>query len=167
MWTVLILFLVGISLVVAEFIVPGAVLGILGGACILISVIYGWIQFPEYGLFIALGEFIGLFLGVIGGLYILSNTKVSRRLVMNKAQTKDEGFSSPGEDPALVGRYGTVYSALRPAGAIIVDGRRISAVSDGTFIDKDARVRVIDVEGYRVVVEPAPEMADTTEEAAT
>lgn len=167
MWAVLLLFLVGITLIVAEFIVPGAVLGVLGACCILGSVIYGWIQFPEYGLFILLGEFIGVILGVVGGLYLLSHTGMSRSLVMGDTQTKDEGYSSPGEDPALIGQFGTVYSPLRPAGAIIVNDRRISAVSDGTYIDRDARVRVIDVEGYRVVVEPAPETADTTEEAAT
>jgi membrane-bound serine protease (ClpP class) len=37
----------------------------------------------------------------------------------------------------------------------VVNGKRVDAVSDGSFIDKGARVRVIEVQGARVVVELA------------
>ncbi len=155
MWTVILLFAAGIVLVLAEFIVPGAILGVLGGICLLVSAGLGWYLFPEYALFIVIGEFIGSFLAVVAGLYIMSHTRAGDRLVMKKAQNKEEGFTSPAEDPALVGKVGEVFSALRPAGAILVDGRRVQAVSDGTFIDKGMQVRVIEVEGQRVVVEAA------------
>ena len=42
---------------------------------------------------------------------------------------------------------------LRPAGIIEIADRRIDAVSDGAFIDSGSRVRVLTVEGSRVVVE--------------
>ena len=56
-------------------------------------------------------------------------------------------------DISLDGTEGEVYSALRPAGTIIIDKKRIDAVANGSFIDKGARVRVIEVRGSRVVVE--------------
>lgn len=154
MWTVVILFAVGIVLIVSEFIVPGGVLGVLGGILLIISCVLGWIWYPSYGIFIVLGEVVGLCIGVVLGLYLMANTRLAGGLYMNESQQKELGYSSPHEDPALVGQEGTVYSPLRPAGTVMVDGRRVNAVSDGTYIDKGTPIRVIEVEGHRVVVEP-------------
>ena len=154
MWTVAVLFIVGIVFIVAEFVVPGAILGIVGGICLIVSTGLGWYWFPESAFFIIVGEFTGLLIGVMVGMYLLANSRIGGKLIMGAVQDKSDGYSSPAEDSALVGREGEVYSSLRPAGAIVVDGRRVQAVSNGTFIDKGARIRVIDVEGHRVVVEP-------------
>ena len=43
-----------------------------------------------------------------------------------------------------------------PAGTIRIGKERVDAVSSGGFIDRDVAVRVIKVEGARVVVEPVP-----------
>lgn len=154
-----VLFAAGIVLILAEFVIPGAVIGILGGSCIVASVVLGWKWYPEYGIFILLGEVVGLGLAIAFGIYLMSRSRVGRVLVQTGVQRNDEGYASHQEDPALIGREGEAHSALRPAGVIMVDGRRIDAVSSGTFINKGARVRVIDVEGHRVVVEEAAEKA--------
>jgi membrane-bound serine protease (ClpP class) len=44
---------------------------------------------------------------------------------------------------------------LRPAGSIMVGNKRIDAVSNGIFIDAGKTVRVVEVEGHRVVCEEA------------
>ncbi|MEJ7157394.1 NfeD family protein, partial [Staphylococcus capitis] len=41
---------------------------------------------------------------------------------------------------------------LRPAGIIKLDDERIDAVSDGTFILRNRQVKILEVEGTRVVV---------------
>ena len=47
---------------------------------------------------------------------------------------------------------GAALSALRPAGAAQIAGRRVDVVSEGTFIPAGAAVKVVSVEGARVVV---------------
>jgi len=43
-------------------------------------------------------------------------------------------------------------SKLRPAGTIKLNGERVDAVSEGSFINKGQKVKVISVSGSRVVV---------------
>ena len=73
----------------------------------------------------------------------------------------------------LVGVEGVTVTPLRPAGTMLVGEDRIDVVADGEFLAKGATVRVVEVEGTRVVVEavtadPASqgEAADPTEPAA-
>ena len=44
-------------------------------------------------------------------------------------------------------------TVLRPAGTAVFGERRLDVVSSGDLIPKDARVRVVRVEGGRIVVE--------------
>lgn len=154
--------LLGVGLILAEFILPGAVLGIAGGLILLITAGLGWYYYPEWGIFIAVGELILLLLGVVVGFYVLSSTKFGGIMVLKSQQNADEGYASPSQEAPVVGELGEVISALRPAGWITIDGRRVSAVADGAFIPKGAQVRVIEVEGHRVVVELAEVPAGDT-----
>ena len=49
----------------------------------------------------------------------------------------------------------TASRKMRPAGCADLDGVRLDVVTRGEFIDKDVPVTVIEVEGNRIVVEPA------------
>ncbi|MCZ7569004.1 MAG: nodulation protein NfeD [Ardenticatenaceae bacterium] len=59
----------------------------------------------------------------------------------------------------LVGMIGEVRSPLEPQGFILVNGERWRAVSPGGTVPTGGRVRVIRVEGMRLVVEPLNELA--------
>lgn len=157
MW-VAVLFLVGVVLIFAEFLVPGGMLGVLGGISVIASMALGWYTMPEYGLIIFGGEFAGVVACIVLGLYLLSSTRLGGRLVLETTQEKSEGFSSPSQDAELVGKTATVQTALRPAGSIMLDNERIDAVSNGTFIDKGKTVEIVEVEGNRVVCEEVEQL---------
>ncbi|MCK5943713.1 MAG: hypothetical protein KAI24_17145, partial [Planctomycetes bacterium] len=59
---------------------------------------------------------------------------------------------------ALVGRTGTAATTLRPTGAMTIDDERIDVVTEGDWVDAGQAVRVLYVQGNRVVVaaEEAP-----------
>ena len=52
----------------------------------------------------------------------------------------------------LRGRYGKTVSALRPAGVVEFDGKRVDCLSEGTMIDPDQWVKCIDVKTGTVIV---------------
>lgn len=52
----------------------------------------------------------------------------------------------------LIGVEGVTVTALRPAGMALLNDKKVDVVSIGTFIEKDERVKVIEVEGNHVVV---------------
>ncbi len=53
---------------------------------------------------------------------------------------------------AYVGRTGTAVTVLRPTGAIEIDGERLDVVTEGEFLEPGTPVRVLYVQGSRVVV---------------
>ena len=49
---------------------------------------------------------------------------------------------------------------LEKEGTIRIGKERVDAVSAGSFIERDVEVRVVEVEGTRVVVEPVPKRSE-------
>ena len=62
----------------------------------------------------------------------------------------------------LKGRIGRALSALRPAGMVDFDGRRIDTITEGMMVDAGQMVRCIDVRAGKVVVRPIekPDLGD-------
>ncbi len=152
LWVAL-LFAAGVLLIFAEFFVPGLVLGTIGGVLIVISALLGVYHYPDYALFIIIGETVGAGAGVILGFYMLTRTRAGSLLTLAHAQTAASGYVSAESDMSLVGAEGVVLTALRPSGTIMVGDKRVDAVSDGMFIEAKQRVKVVEVHGSRVVVE--------------
>ncbi|MBI1947785.1 MAG: hypothetical protein HYS27_19000 [Deltaproteobacteria bacterium] len=150
-------FLAGMVLILAEFVLPGAVLGVIGGVLILISTGLGIYAFPEWTALLVAGEFVGAFLFIVIGLFVVSKTGYAGGLALRTSQHAEDGYVNVPSDRSLIGATGVVYTALRPAGSVIVNNERIDAVSNGLLIPKDSAVRVVEVHGNRVVVEPLEE----------
>ena len=53
---------------------------------------------------------------------------------------------------ALVGRVGQAASPLRPGGVVEIDGERLDVVTEGEFLESGTMVRVLYVQGNRIVV---------------
>jgi membrane-bound serine protease (ClpP class) len=94
------------------------------------------------------------------GLFVIFKTPVGNAFVLKTKQDVSEGYSNFSIDAALVGQLAKVNTALRPAGSIMLDKKRIDAVSNGTFIDSGKTVRIVEVEGHRVVCEEAADAPD-------
>ncbi|HYF47949.1 MAG TPA: NfeD family protein [Planctomycetota bacterium] len=64
--------------------------------------------------------------------------------------------SSPDAAPLthLMGQEGRALTPLRPAGSAMIGDKKVDVVAQGRFIDPNTAIRVIQVEGSRVVVEP-------------
>lgn len=165
MTPIILLFVAGVALIFAEFFVPGGALGVLGGLLVIGSIVLGWYRYPEYGVFFLAGELTGVILVIIIGLWVMFKTPLGGALILKTKQENAAGYSSYAQDPALVGQLAIVHTTLRPAGSIMIGSRRIDAVSNGTFIDAGKTVRIIQVEGHRVVCEEAPEITATRQPA--
>lgn len=165
MMPVIVLFIVGVALIFAEFFVPGAVLGILGGLLVIGSVALGWYRFPEYGVLILAGEFGAVVVAIALGLYVMFKTPMGGAVVLSAKQDVTEGYANYAQEGSLVGQLAQVHSALRPSGSIMLGSKRIDAVSNGTFIDSGKTVRIVEVEGHRVVCEEVADAAGARQTA--
>ena len=148
----ILLFVIGVVFVILEFFVPGGIVGILGGAMIIISLLFAGASVTH----MAYSIIIAMFIAVIGMVIIMKffgkKMHVFNKLVLRDATTTEEGYVSNMNRIDLIGRIGEAVTPLRPAGVILIDKERIDAVSEGSFINKGSQVEVIKVEGSRIVV---------------
>lgn len=152
---VIILLCVGYFLFLAEAVVPGGVLGVLGSA----SIVWGcWMAF---GLSMGWGlSSVGISLVVFVGLtWFLVKNRSEKGLVLGGDEAKTWKSAREGLEK-LVGVEGETITPLRPSGTMVVGEERIDVVADGEFIDAGVRVQVIEVEGSRVVVDDVEVLAD-------
>ena len=135
----------GIILVIVEILLPGMVIGILGGLSMLAAVILTFIRF---GFVAALAMFAGLLIttGAAAAACFKSLPK-PRSLSQNPRESK-----SPPDLRSLLGLEGRSLSMLRPAGKAEFDGRPVDVLSEAGLIQAGQKIRVVRVEGARVVV---------------
>ena len=82
----------------------------------------------------------------------LPSSRLWKKLVLSDQSTSARGYVSTVSRMELMGREGEVLTELRPAGSVLLDGSPVDVVSEGAFIRKGERVRVVSVNGSRVVV---------------
>lgn len=146
-----ILIAAGIILLVAEIYLPGAIAGTLGGISLFAAVVYAFAKFGSIpGVLITAG--IAVLTGIIFVFWFkyFPKTAAGRKLMLNQDLSNAKAGGS--EFQPLIGKEGETLSELRPAGFAAIEKRRMDVVTQGEMVLKGERVRVIAVEGNRVVV---------------
>lgn len=129
------------------FVIPGVGLaGALGTLLLVAGTIGAFAAFgPAGGILtslVALGA-------VSAALYALARTRFGKALVHRSAET---GPSSVPSYTELVDRRGRALTPLRPSGIVRIGDEEFDVVTQGEYVDAGREVRVIEVEGGRVVV---------------
>lgn len=138
----------GYLLLMMELFLPGGVVGIFG----LVAVLYGcYLAFglgPMWG-----GGAVVLSIVLTGlGINLFFRSRAGRSLVLDD----NSSTSWKAQDLALadlIGFEGVATSDLRPSGIAEIADRRVDVVADSEFLDAGTRIKVVEVEGNRVVVE--------------
>ena len=163
----LLLFALGILLVMIELIIiPGfGIVGIGGISLMLVSSFLSLLALDlqiswELGLIndalVQLSTSVLITtIGCLLMLRLLPATGVTRRFVLAKSLSFEEGFSSHDrneQENIPSGTTGETITDLRPAGKILVANRKIDAVSEGPFIQSGTSVKIVDWRSGNAVV---------------
>ncbi|WP_454101158.1 NfeD family protein [Metabacillus sp. SLBN-84] len=148
----IILFAAGIILVAAEFFVPGGIIGFIGFGAILLSFFIATddIGYMAFSLGIALLVAVSaaiIFVKVFG-----KRMNIFKKIILRDSTNTESGYVSSRSRLELIGKTGVALTSMRPSGTALIEDERIDVVTEGTFIAKDQKVKVIKVEGSRVVV---------------
>lgn len=65
----------------------------------------------------------------------------------------------------LVGKFGETVTPLNPAGMMLIAGERVHCFSEGQIVERGVRVRVLAVQGNRLMVRTASAKEQSAEEA--
>ncbi|PLT30961.1 NfeD family protein [Peribacillus deserti] len=148
----ILLFAVGIVLLILELFLPGAIAGVLGFACIVGSLYLATenLVLTSVSLLIALTVSIGtaiIMVKVYG-----RKMKMLNKIILKDSTATEKGYVSNKNRIDLIGREGAALTPLRPSGIALIDHERLDVVTEGSFIAKDTKVKVIKAEGARIVV---------------
>lgn len=169
----MLLFLLGLILLLVEiFALPGfGLIGLTGIFLMMWSLLISMApNFPDNPMVPSLPDLklpirnlvISLILSGAGMLIVsryLPKSKAASWLVLQESTSAKAGYRSSQEHTDLVGQVGRTLTALRPGGSAMFGDTRLDVVARGEFVNSGARVKVMEVHGNRVVVEP---LADDT-----
>jgi membrane-bound serine protease (ClpP class) len=158
----ILMFIGGVILLLVEiFVLPGfGVAGISGIILIFLSIFLSLIGSGPFITFESISmAIIQLAFAIIAALVLifllakyLPKSSLFNRLVLSDSEKAEEGFVSVNEEQSLLGKSGVAVTILRPVGIAEIDGKRVEVVSDGEFIQPGTEIKVIKVEGMRVLV---------------
>ena len=156
-WLPSIIFLVGIILIALEiFVIPGfGLTGISGIIAIISSLLlaFGWDNLETGINSVGISIIIAICLMILLSIY-LPKTKIFRKITLETVHKSKDGFASHKKcDKSLFGKTGIAHSILRPSGVVLIDGKRFDVVTEGDFIEKGDKVKVVDVSEMKIVVE--------------
>jgi len=161
-WEEIILLGVGmIAMGIEIFVVPGfGLAGIVAITCIgvatfmaLLGAIPTWSDMARAsGILVVAASIVAVVLTVI--LKYLPTSTGGRGIFLQAATDRSAGYIAEPIREDLIGVEGVAVTDLRPAGTAQLGDERLDVVSDVGFVAKGTDVRVIQSEGYRLVVEP-------------
>jgi membrane-bound ClpP family serine protease len=144
------LYLFGVLLLLAETILPGIILGVIGALCVAASVLAAFFFWgPFWGTAAVAGELGLLVAAFLVWVKLFPESRLGKRMVLPL-----HGLTSsvPPDWQTLVGAEGILESPCRPVGVALLNGRRYTVLSEEGFLPRGTRVRVRKVEGTRIVV---------------
>lgn len=147
-----VLLILGIIMIAAEFFVPGGILGLLGAGAIIGSLFMSGYDLGHMSMSIGIAFLVALIAAVILFRQIGMDKGIFRHVILKDSTTTELGYVSSVNRLELIGLEGTTVTPLRPSGTALLDNERVDVVSDGGFIDANKQIKVVKVEGVRIVV---------------
>lgn len=141
---------VGLVLIVLEVFIPGGVAGTLGALALAASVVLAF-RLTEFGVLWLLITLSLSLASLLLSVKFVARSPMGKRIFLAADQRGTRGTDNSLE--TLSGVEGTALTELRPAGIARFEAdRRIDVVTEGEYIPRGARIRVLTVTGNRVVV---------------
>lgn len=167
-WEVGIVFLVGLLLVLGElFLHPGTVIPGVAGAMLMVAALL-WAMIDRYpgepflpttAMLVRplINLAVAFLIALVAAAWLvkyLPRTGLYRYIVLDEAV----GGSAPSAVPIAaatvrIGQEGATRTMLRPSGKADFSGHTLDVITQGDFIEPGSPVRIVSVDGMRVVVE--------------
>ena len=150
MLVITLLIAVGLLLLFLETLLPGLIAGAIGMLLLAGAVVYAYLEMGiRTGNLTLLVVCISLIIATILWVRFFPDSAIARLFVSTSMVGNIDA-----EKPELLDQTGVAFTDLRPAGTALINGKRVDVVTEGGYVSKNTPIRVIEVEGMRVVVRP-------------
>jgi len=148
----ILLLVIGFILVGVEMVIPGfGAPGIIGGACLL-GGIFCTADDVEQGLTITVVVVIVLAVMFAVILTLFHMKRIKPPIVLQEEMKAEKGYLSASDLEYLVGKEGIASTDLRPAGKCDIDGVEFDVRSEGRYIAKGSKIRIVRVQGNTLII---------------
>ncbi len=148
----IVFFVLGIAFIVAEFFVPGGILGVLGLAGIVASLYIASGNVMNMTISLLIAFVIAIVASILLVKVFGKRMKLFNKFILRDSTNTENGYVSNKSRIDLIGKEGTALTILRPSGTARILDERLDVVSEGTYIEKGQKIKVVKVEGSRIVV---------------
>lgn len=152
MTLIVLLFLIGVVFIAVEVIIPGGILGAIGGLLMFAGSVVAFSTYGTWGGILALAA--GLLLGGLALFFefrILPKTAIGKRAFLTSEVT---GVSAALGKEALnlVGHPAEALTMLSPSGYVRVNGERYEAFSQSGQVPAGAMLDIVGADNFRLIV---------------
>jgi membrane-bound serine protease (ClpP class) len=151
MTLIILLSIIGIAAILAELVLPGGILGVIGIGLLVATVVVTFAKFGATAGIIA-SILLLVFCFVVLGWWMkyFHRLPLTRKLILqNESGEKTE---KKEERDSFVGRTGTTLTDLMPSGRAKIDGKKIDVIAEAGSIKADTEISVVAVKGPSVIV---------------
>lgn len=145
------LIIAALVLVFFEVILPGGVLGVIAGICVIAAT---WLGFNEFGALGGIGIFLGSCLAIIVMAFIefklLAKTKLGKAFRLESTISGHSNVSA-AED-SIIGKEGTALTRLNPSGKVAIGGQSYDAYSQDGYIDSGEFIGVVAKDNFKLII---------------
>ena len=147
--TIIIIIIAGLLLLLLELIVPGGIVGTIGGIATSVSIV---LMYNHYGnLYGTIALLVSLIVCAVG-LYFFFRDKTWKRLALN--DSIDIKLNKKEMDYFTVGMQGETITKCLPSGKARFDDKIVEVHSLAELIDSNTPVEITKIEGNKIIVKP-------------
>ncbi|MFT5904728.1 MAG: membrane-bound ClpP family serine protease [Cryomorphaceae bacterium] len=147
---ILILIVVAMVLVAFEVVLPGGILGVIAGICVVAATVLSHI---DYGAWVAVAVFFGsgllIFALIMIEFKLLKNTSLGNAFFLKETVT---GHTGPTTEVSLIGKEGVALTRLNPSGRVIIDGNTYEASSQDGYMDAKQAITVVAQKNFKLTI---------------
>ena len=152
---IIICFVVGIGLLILEAFMPGfGAPGITGVVLEVITLVMTWFEHgPVATLAMLLIVLLVLAIAISTSLRSITSGRLSKSSIVHSAtESNEEGYRSTQDLSVFMEKEGIASTVLRPTGIADFEGVRLNVSSEGDYIPAGTQVRIVKVEGAKILV---------------
>lgn len=147
--TIIIIIIAGLLLLLLELIVPGGIVGTIGGITTIVGIV---LMYNHYGnLYGNIALSVSLIICAVG-LYFFFRDKTWKRLALN--DSIDIKLNKKEMDYFTVGMQGETITKCLPSGKARFDDKIVEVHSLAELIDSNTPVEITKIEGNKIIVKP-------------
>ncbi|HPU46266.1 MAG TPA: NfeD family protein [Bacteroidales bacterium] len=147
--TIIIIIIAGLLLLLLELIVPGGIVGTIGGIATIVGIV---LMYNHYGnLYGTIALLVSLIVCAVG-LYFFFRDKTWKRLALN--DSIDIKLNKKEMDYFTVGMQGETITKCLPSGKARFDDKIVEVHSLAELIDSNTPVEITKIEGNKIIVKP-------------